>query len=387
MRPRPLRILWCETYDDGTVGGSHACMFNVATRLEASRYQIVAGFCRPNAYAARFAAKGIPTVLVPGIVERGPGLWARVAAFASRHRLPRVVARILQDHRIDLVVLNNSVFVSHGFMEPCFARGVPVVAYERGLGTIGPERAPTVTLTAQLAASVAISRAVQENLVRGGFQSPRIEVIYDGIDLATTSRADRAAVRARVGLAPDHEVIGMLGNVRHWKGQHVFVEAFGRLARTRPALRGLIVGAWSAGDRDYHAQLTARIAELGLTERLRLLGFRTDVPDLLQAMDVVVHASVTPEPWGMVLLEAMAAARPVVATAMGGPLEMLEDGRCGALVPPEDPPAMATAVARYLDDGTYRAEVVQRARARVEATFHIRDTVAHTARLFDQVVA
>jgi glycosyltransferase involved in cell wall biosynthesis len=382
---KPVRILWCETYDDRTVGGSHACMFNVATRLDPARFAVVAGFCRPNAYVPRLAAAGIPSVFFPGLVWRKPGLPGRIAAFVNRRRLPGAVRKILADQRIDLLVLNNSVFAGDGFLETCFERGVPIVAYERGLGPLGPHKDPVVALTPRLGASIAISEVCREHMARTGFRTPRIEVIYDGIDLDRTSAAAPATVRGALGLGPRDTVLGMIGNVRQWKGQHVFVEAFASLAQNRPELRGLIVGGWSSHDREYHDRITGRIEELGLTDRLRLLGFRNDVPDLLQAMDVVVHASTSPEPWGMVLVEAMAANRPVVATAMGGPPEMLDHGRCGELVPPEDAQAMARSIARYLDDPAYRTETVKRARARVEERYQLRDTVARTAALFDQV--
>lgn len=377
------RILWCETWDDGTVGGSHACMYNLATRLDRSRFEVIAAFCRPNLYSERFAAAGFETIMIPGHVDRGGGFGARVAAFLDRQLLPGRLGRVLDSRKINLLVLNNSVFAGAGFLDPCFERRVPVVAWERGLGPPTPERAPIVARTAQLAASIAISQAVRENMQRIGFRTPRIEIVYDGIDPAHTSTAAPQAVRAQLGIAAGDAVIGMIGNVRHWKGQHVFIEAFACVAKTRPNLRGLMVGGWGKGDMEYHARLTSRIAELGLTDRLRLLGYRSDVNDLLQAMDVVVHASVKPEPWGMVLLEAMAANRPVVATAMGGPLEILDQGHCGELVAPENAEAMGRSIARYLDDPAYRAETVARARARVESAFHIRETVARASALFD----
>jgi len=382
----PLRVLWCETYDDGTIGGSHTCMFNLASRLDPDRFKVTAAFYSPNLYVERYTAAGIETIILPGPIDRRPSLLGRMRrSLSSRFLLPWAVRRALAVRRIGLVVLNNSVFASAPFIEAGAARGIPMVAYERGTGIPRPKQLPSLAATARLAASLPVSQSVREHIVRIGFKTPRIEVIYDGIDPNVQPTRPAEAVRAELGLRRNDRVIGMVGNVRAWKGQHVFVDAFFQLAEKRPDVHGLIVGAWSDADREYHADLVRKIAERGLERRLRFLGYREDVRDLLNTMDVMVHASTSPEPWGMVLLEAMAARRPVVATAMGGPLEILDNGRCGLLVPPGDAKAMAHAVDRYLSDAPFRDEMVTRARARVESMYDIRQTVAHTSELFAQV--
>ena len=114
-----------------------------------------------------------------------------------------------------------------------------------------------------------------------------------------------------------------------------------------------------------------RVGDSGLSDRIRFLGYRTDVPDLFSAMDIFVHASTKPEPFGMVILEAMAARRPVVATNIGGPPEILEGGRCGILVPPGDAGAIADACGKYFDDEGFRKEIVERAYERLEKEFRI----------------
>ena len=128
-----------------------------------------------------------------------------------------------------------------------------------------------------------------------------------------------------------------------------------------------------------------KVGESGLSDRIRFLGYRTDVPDLFSVLDVFVHASTKPEPFGMVILEAMAARRPVVATNIGGPPEILDGGRCGILVPPGDAGAIADACGKYLDDESFRRETVERACERLKAEFNISSSVASTVALFRDV--
>jgi glycosyltransferase involved in cell wall biosynthesis len=124
----------------------------------------------------------------------------------------------------------------------------------------------------------------------------------------------------------------------------VLLDAFASVARARPQAR-----LWIAGDGPRRAMLEARRDALGLGDRVRFLGTRPDVPDLLAAADVVVLSSVR-EGLPVTLLEAMRAERPVVATAVGGCSELVVDGETGRLVPPEDPAALGAAVAPLLAD-------------------------------------
>jgi glycosyltransferase involved in cell wall biosynthesis len=138
-------------------------------------------------------------------------------------------------------------------------------------------------------------------------------------------------------------------------------------------------------DRDYLESLRRAVTEAGLEQRILFLGYRNDTPSLLSVLDVFIHASILPEPFGMVLLEAMAAGVPIVATRFGGPVEILDEGGCGALVPPEDGKAIAEACIRYFEDGDHRKEKVEKARARLRDNFHIDTTVRKVGALLETI--
>ena len=135
----------------------------------------------------------------------------------------------------------------------------------------------------------------------------------------------------------------MVGRLAPWKGQHVFLEAFARAFPGGPE-RALVVGGALFGETDYESEIYALTARLGLTDRVEFTGFTDDVAGQLDRADVLVHASVIPEPFGLVVVEAMAAGLPVIAADAGGPAEVITHRVDGILCPPGDIEALATTL-------------------------------------------
>lgn len=194
-----------------------------------------------------------------------------------------------------------------------------------------------------------------------------LRVVYDGFDLdrfLARPAADPQAIRARYGLAETARVVACVGGIQRRKGQLDLVEAAALLAADFPGLVLVLAGA--AGDAEYLAALQARIAALGLGDRFRFIGFEPEIRDLLAISTALVHPSHS-EGLGLAILEAMAVGLPVVATRCGGPEEVVEDGVSGLLVPPQDPPALAAALRRVLEDPSAARRLGAAAAARVRA--------------------
>jgi len=279
--------------------------------------------------------------------------------------------------------MNNSIFESSNFINAANKSGVPIVIWERGISKYSKDQ---VKSAERVDASVAMSDAILENIKKYKFKSRIIDRIYDGINPALFDGPfDRVAIKNELKIPLDSKVIGIVGNVRVWKGQKYFIEAFKYLAPKYPHLHGLIVGGWSDVDHEYLGELRKMVEESGLTDKIRFLGYRKDTPAMLSILDVFVHASIEPEPFGMVLPEAMAAKVPVIATNFGGPLEIFDEGRCGALVPPKDGRAIADACIKYLSDETYRKDTIDKAYKRLLEKFHIDTTVKEVEKLVERV--
>jgi glycosyltransferase involved in cell wall biosynthesis len=213
----------------------------------------------------------------------------------------------------------------------------------------------------------------------GLWPGTRLVAIPNGLDVAAfdaASTPEQAAV-LRSALVPDGRMlIGAAGRLEPEKGFDVLLDAMAHLVGRQPAARLVI-----AGDGSRRADLQQHIRELSLDDYVLLLGPRRDLPALMQAVDLFALSSWS-EPFGLVLLEAMAARRPVVATHAGGVPEVVTDGRTGTLVPPGDPRALANALLALLADRE-RADAYGRAgRERVASRFTLERMLDETEALY-----
>ncbi|ATB45465.1 glycosyltransferase family 4 protein [Corallococcus macrosporus] len=165
--------------------------------------------------------------------------------------------------------------------------------------------------------------------------------------------AERARLREELGAAEGDVVILQASRMQSWKGQRLLLEALGRLRRV-PGWRAWVAGgAQRPEERAYLDGLRAQAKQLGVEDRVRFLGQRSDVPSLLRAADLHCQPNVKPEPFGLAFVEALQAGVPVVTTGMGGALEIV-DASCGVVVPPE-PGALARALAALIENPRTRA--------------------------------
>ncbi len=209
------------------------------------------------------------------------------------------------------------------------------------------------------------SAAAARAFIAAGGSPGRVEVVANGLDLVRDP-ASMAALRAELGLPPG-PLFGVFSRLAPWKGQHVAIEALASL----PGAACIVVGSALFGEHAYEALLHARAAELGVADRVHFLGQRGDVGRLMQAVDAVVHPSVDPEPFGRTLVEAMVLRVPVIATDAGAASEILEAGKAGILIPPNDPAALAAALAPLLGSGVDVARL-DHAEARARAMYGVR---------------
>lgn len=256
----------------------------------------------------------------------------------------------LKKHHIDIMHAYN--FYANVFAVPA-ARlaGVPVVlASCRDTGEYWTARQRRVNkFVCRFADGVIVNaEAIKSVLIAEGYAAERITVIHNGILCpALKSSAEKKAIRHTLNVPTEGPLIGVVARVARLKGIEYFIMAAREVLDRLPNAHFLVVGP--CADLDYREQLKQLTARLGLQHRLTYTGFRLDIPDLLPALTVSVLPSISGEGLSNSLLESMAAGVPVVATHIGGNLEVVMDGVTGLLVPPKNPTELARAICRVIE--------------------------------------
>ncbi len=388
---RPRRILLVESNEDGTVGGSYQALFDLARLLDRNVFEPVVLFNQDNVFVARLRALGIEVHLfeTERAIERaayGSGRKARKLGEMGRAILRR--RRFLQTHRIDLLHLNNHpTFTCYDWLPAARLARIPCVV--NAMGDAVDDRLLSRLLMPRYDRVIAISEFMRGRMLELGIAGRRVTTVYLGLDArAYRVRVRRPPdeVRQEAGVPPDRMLAVMVGNLKQWKGQHVVLEALAQLpAETRHRLKVLFVGATAPSDAPYAASLRSMVERDRLEDVVQFVGSRQDVPDLVNAADFCLHASTTPEPFGLVILEAMALGRPIIAAAIGGPAEILTPDS-GVLFDPTRPADLAAALARLVADRGERERIGQAALRRVEQ-FSLERNVAGNVQVYRELLA
>jgi glycosyltransferase involved in cell wall biosynthesis len=358
VRPRVVFVNHCAR-----LSGGELALLRLLPALEQVDVHVILGEDGP--LVRRLHETGISVEVLPmgdaaRDLHRGEVTPGSVPGKALLHTSAYAVAlaRRLRRLRPDILHTNSLKSALYGGVAGRLA-GVPVVWHIRDRIAEDYLPAPAVRLVHAAArwlpsAIIANSRATlaalaETEVLHSVVASP--VVVYD----STTNGGQN-------GRRSEFLRIGMVGRLAPWKGQHVFLDGF-RQAFGRGPESAVIVGAPLFGEDWYEADLRRRARVLGLDGRVVFAGFREDIWTALSEIDILVHASVTPEPFGQVIVEGMSAGLPVVATDAGGPAEIIEDGIDGLLYPPGDADALARRLRGLADDPAFRARVGAAARA------------------------
>jgi glycosyltransferase involved in cell wall biosynthesis len=322
----------------------------------------------------------VPTVIEPLSPEIGERRRRQVRSLRTLTLVPALVAyarrlaRLARTQQIDVIHTNSLKAFVYGAIAGRIA-GVPVIAHLRDdLGHLRAGVTGVVVRSLLRRLPQAVVGCSSYVLTAARMQPPRSHVVYSGIP--------QQDVVGRVTPPPDPPVVGMVARIAPWKGQHLFLEAAAQVAGRRPDVRFRLVGAPMFGELGYLEELRRRCQHGPLADRVEFTGLVRDPRPEYDRLTVAVAASVTPEPFGNVIIEAMARGLPVVAPAEGGPSEILTDGVDGVLVAPRDPAAMATAILELLESPGKAAALANKA----VATTADRFTIEQGARRFVEIL-
>lgn len=244
------------------------------------------------------------------------------------------------------------------------------------------QRRVQVTLANYCTTKVIVpSQAAADAFIAEGGRKELVAVVPNGLDILPDPSTP-AEIRQELKL-PDGPLVGVFSRLAAWKGQHVVLQA---LART-PSVSCIIAGSALFGEEPYADRLNRMVVDLGLSDRVHFLGQRNDVPRLMRAVDVVIHPSIDPEPFGRTLVEAMLADVPVIATDAGAASDILEAGKAGTLVPPGDADALAAAIAKIMSRPPELAGQLQYADARARSHYGIAQMLQTISALIGRAAA
>lgn len=385
-------ILYVEGNQDGTTGGSHYCLLNLIEKLNKDIFSPVVIFYEDNRFVEKIREAGAKLI----VYRRPKGLvWAQVRSEKLRVRysvlrLPLKTAQkcvnllrveiipfffslyVLLKFKINIVHLNNSVHFGVNWAIAGKLLGKKVVAHHR-VHFNKPSMASKINCHL-LTHVFCVSHAVKKDVLALGMPQEKCSVVYDAVDsnLYSQTGGNGEEIRHEFHIHENQILIVIVGNLKRWKGQLVLVEALGLLPESARNVRCLIVGDSSCVTRDdveYFKEIKGRIEALRLAERVILTGYRPDVAAILASCNIFVHASIDPEPYGLVVLEAMRAGKAIVASDHGGPSEMIEDGVSGVLIPSNQPSVLAKKIKMLIENKLLRDSLGANAMKRFEDNF------------------
>lgn len=302
--------------------------------------------CFEGRLSAELTAAGVPVHLIGK---------ARISRPLTVLRARRMLGDLLRREHFDLVVCHSTW--SQSLFGPVIrSQQLPLVFWlhnptdgQHWLDRWGRRNVPDLALC-----NSRFTAATLPSLYPG----VRTEVVYCPVapPERNYSEADRLAARAEFETPEDAVVIIQVSRMEVWKGHALHLEALSLLKEMSGWVCWQVGGAQRPGEIEYLAELKKTAGRLGIAERVRFLGQRSDVPRLLAAADIHCQPNTGPEPFGLTFIEALAARLPVVTTSIGGAVEILNES-CGLLVPPGDVASLADALRRLIQDGTLRKEL------------------------------
>lgn len=321
-------------------------------------------------------------------VEKSSGLLALLRAVPGVLRTVGRLISLAQSH--DVVFLNSQKALFPGALAGWLTR-TPTVWSLHDILTADhfsslTRRVATRWANAFVDLVLVNSEATRAAFAKSGGREGKTRLVYNGIDpspFEATDKRDVHQLRQTLGIA-DVPCVGVFSRLAPWKGQHVLLDAAAQL----PDVHVLLVGdALFQGDVPYKTALHQQVERLNLDERVHFTGFRSDIPALMQAVDVVAHTSTEPEPFGRVIVEGLLAGRPVVAAGAGGALEIITDEVTGRLTPPGNADALADTLSDLLESPDRARSLAERGQAMAKTRFSLTEMRTAIDGYVHQVIA
>ncbi len=389
MADHRARILYLHTTSE--IGGSDVSLVRLIEGLDRRRFSPFVVLPSDGPLVQRLRDGGANVTVMPS-------LWKltsrRGRAFIARFALHypwavRELTRFMQRERI-AIAHTNTIHNWYGGAAAARAR-VPHVWHIREIVWQSDAlRRLELRLVRRWSTRIIVtSDAVASMFEAPPGMPPQLVKIPNGVETDRFCPGDGGRIRAELGVAQEQPLFGAVCRLDEWKGVEVFLDAAAEVARTRPAARFVVVGGPLIGQETYASSLKMRASALGLNGVVHFTDWRYPpdaMPDVHRALDALVLPSVEPEPFGLVVVEAMATGKPVIATRHGGPTELVLDGVTGWLVPPRDPHALARAMERVIDDPARARVMGEEGRRRAVELYDAGNYVNRIQGIYDEIL-
>ncbi len=400
------RILYI--HHGSAIGGAPLSLLYLIENLDRKRFKPVVLISLDGPATDLFRNADIETHVAPEFTDfshtdlvwyGGNLLWQLPGKVARFWPSMRATRRIIRQLKPDLVHINSSTLAAPA--RAAWREGIPVVWHIReplAKGYFGLRR---FWLRHHIDHDAARIIAISKNDMARLIPSDRIRIIYNFVDFEKFDRSiDPTAARERMNLTPSQHVVTMLGGCSSPKGTLPFVRALPKVRQTLPNVRFLIVGSKPRiGASDPMRAIGTRIFQTDAYDRavmrsaadaignghIRFTGVRQDIPQVLAASDLVVFPSVVPH-FARPIVEAAAMAKPIVASDLGGPNELVDDGVTGMLVPPNDVEKLANAIISILGDPQRAKSMGAAGFNRARKLFNAQKNAAQTFAVYDEIL-
>lgn len=359
-----MKILFLD--QSGKPGGAELCLIDIAKPY---RDSCLVGLFADGAFKQLLDEQNIPVQVLAtqGIeVRKESGLAKGLGSLGQLVPLINRVAALSRNY--DLIYANTQKALVVGAIASFLSRR-PLVYHLHDILSLdhfsSTNRRIAVTLANRAALVIANSQASQAAFIAAGGRKEIVDFVYNGFDLNLYQ--PQASIKQELGLEGKF-LVGHFSRLSPWKGQHILLEA---LTHCPENVTAILVGDALFGEQDYVQQLHAKVAKLKLENRVKFLGFRSDIIPLMSACDLVTHTSTVAEPFGRVIVEAMLCGTPVVATKAGGAIELVEPGQTGWLVEPGDVEGLATTINTCCQQPELSATIAQQAKLQASQRFDV----------------
>ncbi|HLA16287.1 MAG TPA: glycosyltransferase [Candidatus Limnocylindrales bacterium] len=368
--PGPPRVRVVEVMATGTSGGAQEHLYNLLSRIDRTRYEVSVVSLSAGVAVRRLARLGIQTLVID---DHDDEIAAQTLASQLAASSPDIVHNHM--YRAEVVGTKGVMAMARaGHRRPYV---VSTIHSSRVRST--EDRTLVASLTREMDRLIAVSRTIVDKVADERGSSVPVSLVYNGIDLDRYDHQEPCCtLREEYGMEPSARIVGVVARLEVEKGHRTLFEAWPLVLRRCPDAYLLVVGEGSQ-----RAALESVARDLRIAHRVVFAGRRDDVPAVTAALDVSVLPSYR-EAQGLAVLEAMALSRPVVATAVGGIVEMIDDGVTGLLVPPHEPESLAAAIARLLADNPLADTIARRAHDMVHDRFCVELMVKAIEEIYDE---